>query len=68
MLGKGSAHLNILRKHIRVKLKLMWNIFEVSGLGVLQLLIATASWLVMVRMIQSFGSQATAGIPWRSAL
>ena len=61
MLSKGSAHLNILRKHIRMKLKLMWNIFEVSGIGVLQLLIATASWLVMVRMIQSFGSQATAG-------
>jgi putative MATE family efflux protein len=61
MLSKGSAHLNILRKHIRMKLKLMWNIFEVSGIGVLQLLIATASWLVMVRMVQSFGSQATAG-------
>jgi hypothetical protein len=30
MLSKGSAHLNILRKHIRrMKLKLMWNIFEV---------------------------------------
>ena len=61
MLSKGSAHLKILRKHIRLKLKLMWNIFEVAGIGILQLLIAMASWLVMVRMIQSFGSQATAG-------
>src|SRR5205823_5612809 len=49
MLSKGSAHLKILRKHIRLKLKLMWNIFEVAGIGVLQLLIAMASWLVMVR-------------------
>jgi Na+-driven multidrug efflux pump len=39
----------------------MWNIFEVAGIGILQLLIAMASWLVIVRMIQSFGSQATAG-------
>jgi putative MATE family efflux protein len=61
MLSKGSAHLKILRKHIHMKLKLMWNIFQVAGTGVLQLLIATASWLVMVRMVQSFGSQATAG-------
>ncbi len=61
MLSKGSAHLEILRKHIRVKLKLMWNIFEVAGVGVLQLLIATASWLLMVKMVQTFGSQATAG-------
>jgi putative MATE family efflux protein len=61
MLSKGSAHLEILRRHIRLKLKVMWNIFEVAGVGVLQLLVATASWVVMVRMIQSFGSQATAG-------
>jgi putative MATE family efflux protein len=61
MLSKGSAHLNISRNHIRLKLKLMWNIFEVAGIGVLQLLIATASWLVMVRMVQFFGSHATAG-------
>jgi putative MATE family efflux protein len=61
MLSKGSAHLNILRKHIRLKLKQMWNIFEVAGIGILQLLLAMASWLVIIRMIQSFGSQATAG-------
>ena len=61
MLSKGSAHLEILKKHIRLKLKVMWNIFEVAGVGVLQLLVATASWVVMVRMVQSFGSEATAG-------
>ena len=61
MLSKGSAHLEILKKHIRIKLKVMWNIFEVAGVGVLQLLVATASWVVMVRMVQSFGSEATAG-------
>lgn len=61
MLSKGSAHLEILKKHIRVKLNVMWNIFEVAGVGVLQLVVAMASWLVLVRLIQSFGSQATAG-------
>lgn len=61
MLSKGSAHLEILKKHIRLKLKVMWNILEVAGVGVLQLLVATASWVVMVRLVQSFGSQATAG-------
>ena len=61
MLSKGSAHLEILKKHLVARLKVMWNILEVAGVGVLQLLVATASWLVMVRMVQSFGSQATAG-------
>ncbi|HET9181504.1 MAG TPA: MATE family efflux transporter [Candidatus Angelobacter sp.] len=61
MLSKGSAYLEILKKHIRIKLKVMWNIFEVAGVGVLQLLVATASWVVIVRMVQFFGSEATAG-------
>lgn len=61
MLSKSSAHLEILKKHIRLMLKVMWNILEVAGVGVLQLLVATASWVVMVRLVQSFGSQATAG-------
>jgi MATE family, multidrug efflux pump len=61
MLRKGSAHLEILLKHVRISLRVIWNILEVAGVGVLQLLVATASWVVMVRMIQSFGSQATAG-------
>ena len=60
-LSQGSAHLEILKRHIRIKLKVLLNILQVAGTGVLQLLVATASWLAMVRMIQSFGSQATAG-------
>jgi putative MATE family efflux protein len=60
-LSKGSAHLEILKRHIRINLKVLLNILQVAGTGVLQLLVATASWLVMVRLIQSFGSQATAG-------
>ncbi|HEX2327165.1 MAG TPA: MATE family efflux transporter [Candidatus Angelobacter sp.] len=60
-LSKGSAHLEILKQHLRIRLKVLLNILEVAGTGVLQLLVATASWLALIRMIQSFGSQATAG-------
>jgi Na+-driven multidrug efflux pump len=46
---------------LRINFKVMANILRIAGNGVLQFMIATASWVVMVRMIQSFGSAATAG-------
>ena len=61
MLSKGSAHLNVMRKHIRMNVKIMLNILRLAGSGALQFAIATANWLLMVRMVQSFGSAATAG-------
>ena len=61
MLSKGSAHLSVMRKHICLKLKIMLNILRLAGSGALQFAIATANWVLMVRMVQSFGSAATAG-------
>jgi len=39
----------------------MLNIMRIAGNGTLQFLIITASWVFMVRMVQSFGSAVTAG-------
>ena len=61
LLWKGSGRIKILREHVRVNLKVMANILRLAGNGILQFMVATASWVVMVRMIQSFGSAATAG-------
>lgn len=61
VLRKGSAHLTVLRKHIRLIGSVMLNIVRLAGTGALQFGIATASWVLMVRMVQSFGSAATAG-------
>ena len=61
MLQKGSPHLNILLRHVRLRVGAMLNILRIDSTGALQFLIATASWLVMVRTVQSFGEQATAG-------
>ena len=68
MLSKGSAHLKILRKHIRVAGDVMLNIARLAGTGAFQFAIATANWVLMVRMVQSFGSAATAAIPSPSGL
>jgi len=61
ILWRGSERMKILREHLRIDLKVMANILRLAGNGILQFMVATASWVVMVRMIQSFGSAATAG-------
>ena len=61
ILWRARGRITIGREHLRINFKVMANILRIAGNGVLQFMIATASWVVMVRMIQSFGSAATAG-------
>src|SRR5262249_178322 len=59
--SKGSERIPILRQHLRVHGPIMANTMRIAGNGRLQFLIITASWVFMVRMVQSFGSAVTAG-------
>jgi putative MATE family efflux protein len=61
LLWKGTDRIVVVREHLRVNLKIMLNIMRIAGNGALQFLIATASWVLLVRLVQSFGSAATAG-------
>jgi putative MATE family efflux protein len=61
LLWKGTDRMEVHRRHLRLNLEVMRNILRIAGNGVLQFLIATASWVGMVRLIQSFGSATTAG-------
>jgi len=61
LLWKGTDRMDVHRRHLRLNLEVMRNILRIAGNGVLQFTVATASWVVMVRLIQSFGSAATAG-------
>jgi putative MATE family efflux protein len=51
----------IRREHLRVDLPLMGRLFRLSGTGIFQILIGTTSWIGLVRVISSSGSQALAG-------
>jgi Na+-driven multidrug efflux pump len=61
ILWRSRGRIEIKRPHLRLNFKVMSNILRIAGNGVLQFMVATASWVLMVRMIQSFGSAATAG-------
>jgi putative MATE family efflux protein len=61
ILFKGSKRVRILRKHLRINLKLIMKILRISVGGIGQNLIATSSWILLVRIIAEFGSAAVAG-------
>jgi putative MATE family efflux protein len=61
VLWRGTNRIVIRRRHIRIEPAIMWNMVRLSGSAVVQSLIATTSWVVLVRTIASFGSNAVAG-------
>ena len=61
MLGAGKSRVKIERRQIRIVPSILWRLLQVSITGIIQFLIATASWLGMVRIISLFGSAAVAG-------
>lgn len=60
-LWRGSSRISIDRRHLRLDVPVMANLLRISIGGILQFLIATASWLGLVRILALFGSGALAG-------
>jgi putative MATE family efflux protein len=60
-LARGNAHLRVRREHLRLEPETMLAMLRLSGLGMFQVFVGTTSWLVLARIIASFGSAATAG-------
>ena len=61
LLGNGKGRIKIVAKYLKVSFKHIWHIIELSLGGIGQLLIATSSWLVLMRIMAEFGSDAIAG-------
>lgn len=60
-LFRGEKRFQIRSHHWRVELSRLWSLARLSSSGVLQLLIGTASWSALVRVVAGFGSEAIAG-------
>lgn len=56
-----SGKVQIVLKKLNIDVALIWDILKISFGGVLQFLIATASWVFLVRIVSYFGSEAVAG-------
>jgi putative MATE family efflux protein len=60
-LARGRGRLQIRARHLKLDLGVMTSVLRLSGSGTLQILIATASYIGLVRIISTFGSSALAG-------
>lgn len=61
LLTRGAGRITIGWRHVRLAPVVMWSVCRISGTGLLQILVDTTSWVVLVRLIATFGSPAVAG-------
>lgn len=60
-LAAARGRLRVRREHVRIDRDALRTILRISGSGIVQVLIATTSWLGLVRVVAAFGSTALAG-------
>ncbi|WP_233585119.1 MATE family efflux transporter [Corallococcus sp. CA054B] len=58
---KGTGRLELRRRHLRVELSTLRSLLKLSGGATLQSLLGMSSWLVLMRIVATFGSTALAG-------
>lgn len=61
LLFKGNGRIKLMIRHLQISFKLIIKLIRLSMGGIGQNLIATSSWIFMVRIIAEFGSEVLAG-------
>jgi putative MATE family efflux protein len=61
VLIRGNGRIAIRRRHLRLDPRVMISMLRLSGSAVFQTLVATTSWVGVVRILATFGSVAVAG-------
>ena len=61
VLVRGRGRVHVARRHLRLDFPLMQSVLRLSGSGTIQILIGTASYVGLVRILSMFGSAALAG-------
>lgn len=57
--GNGRIHLDI--KNLSIRLKVIFKLLKLSIGGIFQYLIATSSWIILVRLVSELGADVLAG-------
>ncbi len=60
-LARQSERVRILSRHLRLIPPVMWQLVRLSGTGMFQVMVGTVSWIGLVRVLSTFGSDALAG-------
>jgi putative MATE family efflux protein len=61
LLFSGKKRIKLNRKHLHINFKLMMKLFRLSFGSIGQNLIGTTSWIALVRILSTFGSEVVAG-------
>jgi putative MATE family efflux protein len=61
LLRGRSARISIRARHLRIDLPVMLRLVRLSASGALQMIIGTASWIGLIRILSTFGSGVLAG-------
>jgi MATE family, multidrug efflux pump len=61
VLFRGAKHIRVVPRQIRVQAEVMGRLVRTSLGGIGQFIIATSSWIGLVRIVSVFGSEALAG-------
>ncbi|MBK8250345.1 MAG: MATE family efflux transporter [Gemmatimonadetes bacterium] len=58
---RPGSRLHLASRHLRFDPAVMWKLVSLSGSGTFQIFIGTASWVLLIRIVSSFGSDVIAG-------
>jgi len=61
VLLRGAQHIRVRAAQLRLELALMGRLVKTALGGTAQMIIATSSWIALVRIVSEFGSEAVAG-------
>lgn len=61
ILFNGKSLIRLATKHFKIQREIMIRLIKVGATGAGQFLIASASWIILMRIIARFGSEAVAG-------
>ncbi len=61
VLFRGRGRIRVTRRHLALEPRVMLSMLRLSGAAILQNVVGTASWVVLMRILSTFGSSALAG-------
>jgi putative MATE family efflux protein len=61
LLFKGKKRIRLEIHHLKIKFNVMFQLFRLAAGGILQSIIATSSWIALIRIISVLGSEVLAG-------
>jgi putative MATE family efflux protein len=61
ILTRPGGRVTVTRRHLKLEPASMWRLVRLSGTATLQVFVATASWIGLVRVLATFGDAALAG-------